>query len=112
MRRAALVVLLAIAPCILSCASSGARHARSLYERGDYAGAASAADAELAKSPGDADAWRVRLRATLAQGDARGAVAAYRRWRGERGDDREALRQMAFDTLELGLRSPSQAVQV
>src|SRR5512145_1650506 len=98
-RSPAVLVTAVLAATAVACASAATKRARSLYDRGDYAGAVAVADAELKASPGDDGLWRVRLRASLAQGDARGAADAYLRWRTDRDDDREALRDLAFDTL-------------
>lgn len=105
---------LAFAALIAACGpSAGAKRAQSLLDRGDYRGAADTADAELGKSPGDADLQRIRMRAALGLGDARDAVARYRAWRERRGgDDLAALRTMAMTTLWQGLTSPSAAVRM
>ena len=112
MRHAFALLALALCAVTPACASTAARCAQSAYDRGDYTGAARLADAGLAKEPGDGDLWRVRIRADLARGDARSAVAAYKRWRGGRGDDADTLRGIAFDTLEQALASPARQVQV
>ena len=93
--------------------SAGVKRAQTLLDRGDYRGAATAADEELGKTPGDAQLTRIRIRAALGMGDARDAVARYRTWRTSRGEeDLAALRTMAMTTLWQGLTSPSAQVQV
>src|SRR5688572_12418853 len=103
--RAAVVIALALATSAACGPSAGAKRAQSLLDKGDYRGAADAADQELGKSPGDADLQRIRMRAALGLGDARDAVARYRAWREKRGgvEDLAALRTMAMTTLWQGL---------
>jgi HEAT repeat protein len=86
--------------------------ADSLLQRGDYAGARRAADSGLQRAPRDQQLWRIKMRATLGAGDARGAVAQYRAWRDLRGDeDAEALRVLARTTVWQALRSRAPAIQ-
>ncbi len=102
---------LALALALAACGpSAGAKRAQSFLDRGDYPGAAQAADGELGKSPSDAALHRIRLRAALGMGDARGAVEHYRAWRAGKGDDLPGLRTMAMTTLWQGLRSSSAAL--
>lgn len=98
---------------LLGCGPSPAvRHARGLLDRGDYAGAAAYAEAELGRAPRDGALWRVRIRAALGLYDADEAVALYRRWRELRGaDDPAAIRMMASTTLWQALASPSAEVR-
>ena len=104
------VPLLAVAS---ACGSSAAeRRAQSLYDQGDFQGAARSADADLASNPGDAGLHRIELRARLAGGDAQGAVDGYLAWRRGNVDDTIALRLLAETTLQQALRSPSTAVKV
>lgn len=112
--RAAAVIAVLLATVAPGCGpSAGAKRAQSLLDRGDYRGAADAADQELGKTPGDADLQRIRMRAALGLGDARDAVTRYRTWRERRGsEDLAALRTMAMTTLWQGLKSPSAAVRV
>jgi HEAT repeat protein len=111
--RAAVVIAFALVATAACGPSAGAKRAQSLLDRGDYRGAADAADQELGKSPGDGDLQRIRMRAALGLGDARDAVARYRTWRERRGaEDLAALRTMAMTTLWQGLTSPSSAVRV
>src|SRR5687768_10294827 len=92
----------------LGCTSTAARQARPLYDRGDYAGAAKSADAGLAEHASDEALWHVRIRALLAQGDARGVAAAYERYRATRGgDDAGLVTDMAIATLGQALKSTS-----
>lgn len=93
--------------------SAGVKRAQTLLDRGDYRAAATAADEELGKTPGDAQLTRIRIRAALGMGDAKDAVARYRTWRTSRAEeDLAALRTMAMTTLWQGLTSPSAQVQV
>lgn len=102
---ALLACLLALPACGPSAA---ARRAQTLIDAGDYAGAAKLAEAELASHPDDGDLWRVRIRASLGQHDARSAVVAYEQWRARRGsDDPTAMRMMAMTTMWQALESPS-----
>lgn len=107
--------LLAAAVLAGACAgtSPAARQTETLIARGDYGGAARAADEGLAKRPDDPLLWRLKMRAVLGTGDARAAVAAYETWRQRRGgsDDPEALSVLAKTTLWQGLHSPSPAIQ-
>src|SRR5215510_16527538 len=86
-----------------------AQQAIALYETGDYAAAARAADAELAAHPGDEALWQMRVRAALAQGDAAGVAKTYAAYRTqlEGEDDRELLRDLVIATLGQALESPS-----
>jgi HEAT repeat protein len=103
--RAVLVITLALAA---ACGpSAAARHAQSLVDQGDYAGAAAYAAAERQKAPGDRALWRVHVRAALGQHDARGAVALYDEWRAAHGDDVDTLHMMALTTIWQALESPS-----
>ncbi|HEX4422977.1 MAG TPA: HEAT repeat domain-containing protein [Kofleriaceae bacterium] len=93
---------------VAACANH-ARPAVALYEQGDYAGAARAADTGLAAYPGDEDLWQMRVRAALALGDAAGIARTYAAYRGQiAGDDDKALvRELAIATLGQALASPS-----
>ncbi|HVV82428.1 MAG TPA: HEAT repeat domain-containing protein, partial [Kofleriaceae bacterium] len=108
-RALALVLATAAAAC---GPSAGAKRAQAFLDRGDYPGAAQAADDELNHSPSDAVLHRIRLRAALGMGDARGAVDHYRAWRAGRGDDLAALHTMAMTTLWQGLRAPAAALRL
>jgi HEAT repeat protein len=97
---------------LVACANR-AKHSVSLYEAGDYAGAARAADAELADHPDDDNLWAMRVRAALALGDADGVAKAYETYVGRRGDDdKELLRDLATATLGQALASPSVRLKV
>jgi len=92
---------------LTACASHNGR-AVSLYEAGDYAGAARAADEGLQQHPGDDGLWQMRIRAALALGDADGVTRVYGDYKRHRdGDDRELLRDLAIATLGQALASPS-----
>ena len=109
MRSAFLLIILAAAAC---GPSAGAKRAQAFLDRGDYPGAAQSADAELGRSPGDASLHRIRLRAALGMGDARGAVDHYRAWREGKGDDLGGLRTMAMTTLWQGIRSSAPSLRL
>ena len=96
----------------LGCAQR-ARQSITLYEAGDYAGAARAADAGLAAHPNDSALWRMRIRAALALGDAGGVASAYETYRGRYGgDDESLLRDLATATLGQALASPSAKLKI
>ncbi len=95
-----------------ACASRATRSV-ALYEAGDYAGAARAADEGLARHPGDDDLWRMRIRAALAQGDAAAVAKGYAAYQQQRGDhDNELLRDLSIATLGQALASPSAKLKV
>lgn len=108
MRRSAVICLV-----FLGCANHAER-AVALYETGDFAGAARAADAELAAHPGEDALWQMRVRAALAQGDAAGVAKTYAAYRArlEGNDDRELLRDLAIATLGQALASPSAKLKI
>src|SRR5205085_753329 len=62
-----------------------------LYESGDYAGAARAADQGLASHPDDDGLWAMRVRSALALGDAGGLAKAWEGYVAHGGDDDKAL---------------------
>ncbi|HLL23167.1 MAG TPA: HEAT repeat domain-containing protein, partial [Kofleriaceae bacterium] len=100
-------VLLGCVLTLASCANP-AKHSVSLYEAGDYAGAAKEADDRLAKHPDDDGLWQMRIRAALALGDADGVAKAWATYRERRSSDDVALaRELATATLEQALASPS-----
>lgn len=112
MRSAIAVAILASAG-LAGCASSAARQARRLYDKGDFAGAARLADQKLAGHTDDDDLWGVRIRALLAQGDGHAVADAYDQYRRARGDDdRDLVTDMAIATLGQGLQSTSIDVRV
>ncbi|HET9627843.1 MAG TPA: HEAT repeat domain-containing protein, partial [Kofleriaceae bacterium] len=98
----------------LAACASRAQQAVALYDKGDYAGAARAADTGLAAHPGDGDLWQMRVRAALAQGDAAGVSRAYATYRERHGgdDDRDLLRELARATLGQALASPSARLKI
>lgn len=103
-----LVSLLALASC-----ANRAMHSVSLYDKGDYSGAARAADEGLAQHPDDDGLWGMRIRAALALGDADGVAKAYETYVSHRGDvDKELLRDLATATLGQALASPSARLKV
>jgi HEAT repeat protein len=107
--RLGLVAALAVAAC-----ANHAQQAVALYETGDFAGAARAADTGLAAHPGDEGLWQMRVRAALAQGDQAGVAKAYATYRSqlEGDDDKELLRQLAVATLGQALASPSVKLKI
>jgi HEAT repeat protein len=97
---------------VLGCAQR-ARQSITLYEAGDFAGAARAADAGLASHPKDSGLWRMRIRAALALGDADGIARSYAAYRGHYGgDDESLLREVATATLGQALASPSAKLKI
>jgi HEAT repeat protein len=96
-----------LAFALVGCANR-AKQSIALYEKGDYAGAATAADRGLADHPDDDGLWQMRIRSALAQGDADGVAKAYASYHARRnGDDPELLRSVATATLGQALKSPS-----
>jgi HEAT repeat protein len=97
----------------MACANH-ARQAIALYETGDYAGAARAADHGLTAHPDDEGLWQMRVRAALAQGDAAGIARAYAAYRGQLGgdDDKALVRDLAIATLGQALASPSAKLKI
>jgi HEAT repeat protein len=100
--------------CLMFAACTGhAKPVVALYERGDYAGAARAADSGLTAHPGDRALWQMRIRAALALGDAAGVAKSYAAYRGQLGgDDHPLLRDLAVATLGQALGSPSVKLKV
>ncbi|HEY0190607.1 MAG TPA: HEAT repeat domain-containing protein [Kofleriaceae bacterium] len=100
--------LLSVIACGAACGGA-ARPSLALYERGDFQGAARAADQGLAAHPGDDGLWRMRVRAALALGDAAGVATAYAGYRQQRqgDDDRALLRELAIATLGQALEAPA-----
>jgi HEAT repeat protein len=99
---------------VLAACANHAQQAIALYETGDYAAAARAADRELASHPGDEGLWQMRVRAALAQGDAAGVARAYAAYREQLGgdDDKPLLRDLAIATLGQALASPSARLKI
>src|SRR5262245_23782900 len=107
-RCAAVLGCLALAAC-----TNHARESVVLYEKGDYAGAARAADTALAAHPATQGLWKMRVRAALAQGDGAGVAKAYGGYRGQLGeDDKQLVRDLAIATLGQALASPSVKLKV
>ncbi len=100
------------ATTFVGCANH-AKRSVTLYEAGDYAGAARAADEGLQRHPDDDALWGMRVRAALALGDADGVVKAYSGYRSHRADDdKELLRDVAVATLSQAIASPSAKLKV
>lgn len=109
MRQVPIALALAL---VLGCAQRAGKSI-SLYEAGDFAGAARAADEGLAAHPKDTGLWRMRIRAALALGDADGVARSYAAHRGHYGSDDEALlRDLAIATLDQALASPSVKLKI
>jgi HEAT repeat protein len=95
-----------------ACASH-AKQSVALYEAGDYAGAARAADEALARYPGDDGLWAMRVRSALALGDTDGVARTYAAYVSHRGsDDDELLHDVAVATLAQALASPSGRLKI
>jgi HEAT repeat protein len=99
---------------VFAACANHAQQAVVLYEHGDYAGAARAADSGLAAHPSDEALWQMRVRAALAQGDAAGVGKAYAAYRAQLNgdDDRPLLRELAIATLGQALASPSVKLKI
>jgi len=108
MRRSILFALILSTACV-----DRAKPAVSLYEKGDYAGAARVADEALKAHPDDDGLWAMRIRAALAQGDGDGVARAYASYAGHRGElDKDLLRELAIATLGQALASPSAKLKI
>src|SRR5689334_17940742 len=107
-------VLRALGCLVLAACANHAQQAVTLYENGDYAGAARAADTGLAAHPGDEGLWQMRVRAALAQGDGAGVARAYTGYRAQLSgdDDKQLLRELAIATLGQALASPSVKLKI
>src|SRR5687767_12237743 len=109
MKRIALVLALLVPA---SCANR-AKRSIALYESGDYAGAVRAADEGLASHPDDDNLWQMKIRASVALGDADGITRAYTQYVAQRGsDDKELLRDLSTATLGQALNSPSAKLKI
>lgn len=97
---------------LASCASR-AKPSIALYEAGDYAGAAKAADEGLADHPDDDALWGMRVRAAVALGDASGIAKSYGDYVAKRGsNDGELLRDLSTATLLQAITSPSVVLKI
>jgi HEAT repeat protein len=84
-----------------------------MYEHGDYAGAARAADQGLAAHPGDDNLWNAKIRAALAQGDGAALATAYAGYMQHRRElDKPLLRDLVVATLGQALGSPSEKLKI
>ena len=98
---------------VAGCASAPVRASVSHYEAGDYAASRKAASAGIERNAGDDDAWRMKLRAELALGDAAAMMETYAAYQSHRSsDDSEILRDLAQATLAQGLNSPAPRVRM
>jgi HEAT repeat protein len=108
MRCSILALLLALTSC-----ADRAKRSVTLYEAGDYAGAARAADDGLVGHPDDDALWGMRVRAALALGDGDGLAKSYEQYVSRRGnDDKELLRDLATATIAQALASPSARLKI
>jgi len=107
-------IVIALTLCACGSTPKGASRAESLMSKGDYEGAQKLADEELARHPDNGTLWHLKIRASAARGDHKGAVDAYQRWTAKRDGaaDEAALRRIAASTLWHGLIVPSPEVQV
>jgi len=109
MRRIALALVLV---STVSCANR-AKRSIDLYESGDYAGSVRAADEGLASHPDDDNLWAMKVRGSLALGDATATATAYDQYTSHRGDDDKALlTDLATATLAQALASPSAKMKI
>jgi HEAT repeat protein len=112
MRRIELILALTALLAPAGCANR-AKRSIALYESGDYAGAMRAADEGLANHPDDDGLWAMKVRASLALGDANGVEKAYVQYVGHRGsDDKALLRDLSTATLAQALASPSAKMKI
>ena len=101
-------VVLAVALLTPAACANRAQRSVALYETGDYAGAARAADEGLANHPDDDALWGMKIRAALALGDANAVASAYAGYASHREDlDKELLRDLSTATIAQALASPS-----
>jgi HEAT repeat protein len=107
MQRIVLALLVLVLTAAGACANR-AKRSIDLYDSGDYAGAARAADEGLASHPDDNALWAMKVRASLALGDIEGTAKAYEQYVAHRGgDDKHLLRDLSTATLGQALTSPS-----
>jgi HEAT repeat protein len=101
-------IVLALALLVPAACANRAKRSIDLYDSGDYAGAARAADEGLASHPNDDGLWAMKVRASIALGDSEGTAKAYEQYVAHRGgDDKELLRDLSTATLGQALTSPS-----
>lgn len=101
-------VVLAVALLTPAACANRAKRSVALYETGDYAGAARAADEGLASHPDDDALWGMKIRAALALGDANAVATAYAGYASHRDDlDKDLLRDLSTATIAQALASPS-----
>jgi HEAT repeat protein len=106
-------VVLALALLAPAACANRAKQSVALYESGDYAGAARAADEGLASHPDDEGLWGMKIRAALAMGDADAIAKAYAGYMAHRGeDDKELLRDLSQATISQALGSPSTKLKI
>jgi HEAT repeat protein len=114
MERQRWLVSAALASALLgACVSAATKESVRLYEQGNFRGAAGAADRGVAADRDDEGAWRMKLRAALALGDAKALADGYAAYGVARGgDDAELLAELAQATIAQGLTSPSVALRI
>lgn len=85
----------------------------SLYDKGDFAGAARAADEGLKGHPGDDALWGMRIRAALALGNAADLAASYDAYAKTRDSiDKPLVHDLAIATIDQALASPSSVLKI
>lgn len=106
-------VVLAVALLSPAACANRAKQSVALYEKGDYAGAARAADEGLASHPDDDALWGMKIRSALALGDAAAVEKAYAGYMAQRDElDKELVRDLAEATIAQALASPSVKLKI
>jgi HEAT repeat protein len=106
-------LVFALALLVPAACANRAKRSIDLYDSGDYAGAARAADEGLANHPDDDNLWAMKVRASLALGNAEATATAYDQYVAHRGgDDKELLRDLSTATLGAALTSPSVKMKI
>ncbi len=99
---------------LLSCGGppDSARVAQRHLARGDYQAASAAADKSLRTHPKDPTSWRVKIRASMAQGELARAAGHYQEWKTLRGEhDATTYQLMAVSTLWQGMQVPAPEIK-
>ena len=108
-----LIIATALSTALAACGgpAPGARDAHRELARGNFDIAAQKAERTLETHPDDPTAWRVRIRATMGQGDFAKASALYAQWYERRGShDAKAYKLMSKTVLWQGIRVPAQDI--
>lgn len=104
---------LVVALLVPAACANRAKRSIDYYDSGDYAAAVRAADEGLASHPDDDNLWAMKVRASVALGDAEGIAKAYQQYASKRGgDDKELLRELSTATLGAALTSPSVKMKI